>query len=238
MSNITESQNDEPTNTNIIPTSMGGFKKQKPLHDSKTSIKNPDVLDLLEDGKYIDKTKKLMFFLTSEDRMVCLRPRRIGKTTTINTISAIFEGHKYREWFKDTAIYNDHLENEKGEYIDNNGKLIEANSENEKVPVKYNWEAQPVFEFSFMGVVSTDDENETETNIITLIVLNAEKYGLVDELEKKVKGESIYSYLITLFSLLSKKFNKKKITVLIDEYDYAFHEYLYDNVGQFQKQKY
>eukprot|EP00477_Mikrocytos_mackini_P001241 GAHX01001327.1.p1 GENE.GAHX01001327.1~~GAHX01001327.1.p1 ORF type:complete len:431 (+),score=72.76 GAHX01001327.1:257-1549(+) len=168
--------------------------------------------------------------------MMCLRPCRMGKTTTLNTISAILQGNQYKELFKGTSIYNDYLKNERGEYIDNSGRPIKANSEDRIVPVKYNWEQRPVFEISFMEVVSAGDEKETVTNIITRIVSNAIRYGLEDELGGKVKGEYINSYLITLFSLLFYKFNKN-IIVLIDEYDHAFHEHLYDNVGKDQKKK-
>eukprot|EP00477_Mikrocytos_mackini_P001344 GAHX01001441.1.p2 GENE.GAHX01001441.1~~GAHX01001441.1.p2 ORF type:complete len:121 (+),score=18.70 GAHX01001441.1:43-363(+) len=98
MSNNTESRNNEPTNT--ARTNTGGLKKQRPLYDFNSTMKNTGIIKMLENGRYIDKTKTILFFLISTNRMICLRPRRMGKTTTIKTISAIARGGNIKNCLK------------------------------------------------------------------------------------------------------------------------------------------
>ena len=70
----------------------------------KIDTGNPNFEKLIEcNNIYIDKTKYLYDLLNDGGTYYfCCRPRRFGKTLTINTFEAIFKGRK--ELFKDLYI--------------------------------------------------------------------------------------------------------------------------------------
>ena len=53
---------------------------------------------------YVDKTKNILKLIDSGDYFFLSRPRRFGKTLTVDTLKHIFEGNK--ELFKDLYIYD------------------------------------------------------------------------------------------------------------------------------------
>ncbi|MDY6344665.1 MAG: AAA family ATPase [Sphaerochaetaceae bacterium] len=60
---------------------------------------NHDVVQFLRDGQegylHVDKTAYLHFFVRQEGNMCFLsRPRRFGKTLTVSTLEAIFQGRR------------------------------------------------------------------------------------------------------------------------------------------------
>lgn len=57
------------------------------------------------DRIYIDKTQTIYNLLTTQDKVFISRPRRFGKSLTINTIGTLFEKGK-DPYFKDTWIYD------------------------------------------------------------------------------------------------------------------------------------
>ncbi len=72
----------------------------------KIDIGNPNFEKLIESNNiYVDKTKYLYNLLNDGGTYYfCCRPRRFGKTLTINTLEAIFNGKK--ELFKGLYIYS------------------------------------------------------------------------------------------------------------------------------------
>ena len=67
---------------------------------------NHDVVQFLRDGQegylHVDKTAYLYHLVTGSDMYFLSRPRRFGKTLTVSTLEAIFQGK--RELFKGLAI--------------------------------------------------------------------------------------------------------------------------------------
>ena len=67
---------------------------------------NHDVVQFLRDGQegylYVDKTAYLYHLVTGSDMYFLSHPRRFGKTLTVSTLEAIFQGR--RELFKGLAI--------------------------------------------------------------------------------------------------------------------------------------
>ena len=60
---------------------------------------NHDVVQFLRDGQegylYVDKTAYLHSFVRQEGNMCFLsRPRRFGKTLTVSTLEAVFQGRR------------------------------------------------------------------------------------------------------------------------------------------------
>ena len=56
------------------------------------------------DGLYVDKTKSLLKLICSGSYFLLSRPRRFGKSLTIDTLEQIFKGNK--ELFKGLYIYD------------------------------------------------------------------------------------------------------------------------------------
>eukprot|EP00477_Mikrocytos_mackini_P001338 GAHX01001435.1.p1 GENE.GAHX01001435.1~~GAHX01001435.1.p1 ORF type:complete len:475 (-),score=94.96 GAHX01001435.1:49-1473(-) len=231
MTKHSKSSNSEHKSIGTISDYADEFKRQYPPSGRNPPFFNTNVPMLIKKKQYIDKTKQLMGFLTSSNIMACLRPRRMGKKFTINTIQAIAKGEEVKELLKDTALCTDYLENENGEYIDNNGEVIKANSNNEIVPVKYDWKTYPVFRISFIAAISKYNEKETYGDILGKISSSVFKYDLEDKLRKEVKGsKTIETYLTKVFELLVNSEGKEnKVIVLIDEYDTVFHDDEFDD---------
>ena len=58
----------------------------------------------LRNAVYVDKTKDIFYMLKQSDRIFLSRPRRFGKSLTLDTIGTLFE-FGVDPYFKDTWIY-------------------------------------------------------------------------------------------------------------------------------------
>ena len=65
---------------------------------------------ILRDRIYVDKTKYIFSLLRSHERVFFSRPRRFGKSLTLDTIGTLFE-YGVEPYFKDTWIYDKWSEN-------------------------------------------------------------------------------------------------------------------------------
>ncbi|MGN0902595.1 MAG: AAA family ATPase, partial [Succinivibrio sp.] len=58
-----------------------------------------------EDRIYVDKTETIYNLLKTQDKVLISRPRRFGKSLTLDTIGTLFE-KGVEPYFKDTWIYD------------------------------------------------------------------------------------------------------------------------------------
>ena len=72
----------------------------------KTISNSWSFTDFLDDNYiYIDKTENIYNLLKNEKRVFISRPRRFGKSLTLDTIGTLFE-NGVNPYFKDTWIYD------------------------------------------------------------------------------------------------------------------------------------
>ena len=79
--------------------------------EMKTIAEGQSLANLiLRDRIYVDKTKYIFSLLRSHERVFISRPRRFGKSLTLDTIGTLFE-YGVEPYFKDTWIYDKWSEN-------------------------------------------------------------------------------------------------------------------------------
>ena len=90
---------------NEIKSKENRFIKMKTIAEGQ-SLANL----ILRDRIYVDKTKYIFSLLRSHERVFISRPRRFGKSLTLDTIGTLFE-YGVEPYFKDTWIYDKWSEN-------------------------------------------------------------------------------------------------------------------------------
>eukprot|EP00477_Mikrocytos_mackini_P001372 GAHX01001470.1.p1 GENE.GAHX01001470.1~~GAHX01001470.1.p1 ORF type:complete len:674 (-),score=99.36 GAHX01001470.1:220-2241(-) len=196
-----------------------------------------NIIDMLQQGVYLDKTHMYLKLLVHRGNLFIIRPRRFGKTLLLNTIDKIACGGDYKEGFRNTYIYNGPLTNSNGKYIDNDRKLSE-------VPVKYNWSKYPVMRFGFLAMRDCSINSIIDSLLDQLDEIR-DRYSIQKEqleryldMENKPKrySEEENTYLENRMSIskrymkntiqlllgLDREIYQDKVVILVDEYDSIF----------------
>ena len=90
---------------NEIKSKENRFIKMKTIAEGQ-SLANL----ILRDRIYVDKTEYIFSLLRNNERVFISRPRRFGKSLTLDTIGTLFE-YGVEPYFKDTWIYDKWSEN-------------------------------------------------------------------------------------------------------------------------------
>ena len=123
-----------------------------------------------DDCIYVDKTKNIYELLSRENKVLITRPRRFGKTTTLDTIGTLFE-YGVDPYFQGTWIYD-----------------------------KWTSEpTYPVLRLNFLGF-DTSSLESFKSELNTTLKSFAQKYKITGYLECANPKETIKSLLDVLWS--------------------------------------
>ena len=168
--------------------------------------------ELVKDGYYyVDKTMYIeQLENLAEKRIMFLRPRKFGKTLFTSTLENYYDTKKKGEF---EILYGD-------TYIG-------------KKPTKLK-NSYYILKFNFSGIDTTNEETTIKgfkSKVQSSIKFFVEKYGLDFFVNNQEEAENILDDLIKAFKIQKKK---KKIYVIIDEYDHFANELLGFNTNQFK----
>ena len=155
---------------------------------------------------YIEKLEKL-----AEKRIMCLRPRKFGKTLFTSTLEFYYDinsKEKFENLFKDT-------------YIGKNPTKLKN--------------SYHILRFNFSGIDTSSEETTMKgfTNeVASSVKLFAERYGLDFYTNFEDMPENIINNLFKSFYVQK---GSEKIYVIIDEYDHFANELLSFNTAKFKE---
>ena len=131
---MTEDNSPYNSHMTIIPadSNIPDVYRSNKVKSFKTACFDTGVKKLLANYSYIDKTKEYMWLLSSSPKILLIRPRRFGKSTTLNFLEFICQGVESRQYFKGTYIYDQPWTDFENKYLDKEGDTIEINSEDDK----------------------------------------------------------------------------------------------------------
>lgn len=165
-----------------------------------------------EDYYYVDKTEYIeKLEALAEKRIMCLRPRKFGKTLFTSTLEYYYDINtksKFKELFKNTYIG--------------------------KHPTKLR-NSYHILKFNFSGIDTTNDENTIlgfKTIVQNSIQSFVLRYGIDFYVNPEQTAEGMLDSLFVAF--LTQKVNQK-IYVIIDEYDHFANELLGFNTSKFKE---
>eukprot|EP00477_Mikrocytos_mackini_P001636 GAHX01001762.1.p1 GENE.GAHX01001762.1~~GAHX01001762.1.p1 ORF type:complete len:417 (-),score=52.93 GAHX01001762.1:704-1954(-) len=175
-----------------------------------------------------------MMLISSNSNAILIRPRRFGKTITLNFLQLIFQGRSSKKYFKGTYIYDQPFINGYGQHLDKNGDIIkdEGITGTQKRAI-YQWPKHPVIYFNFKSIADQDFKI-ARYRIIQAIYRVAEQYGIKDRLEDPNSVIDMVTYFTQLINCLTKLGNgyKQSIVVLIDEFDAVFRDARFNTTKQ------
>eukprot|EP00477_Mikrocytos_mackini_P001317 GAHX01001412.1.p1 GENE.GAHX01001412.1~~GAHX01001412.1.p1 ORF type:complete len:526 (-),score=90.62 GAHX01001412.1:511-2088(-) len=238
---MTEHNTTEDNNliANLTDSNISDLYRPNKVKSFKIASCDNTVETLLRNNSFIDKTKEYMWLLSSSPKILLIRPRRMGKSTTLNFLKFICRGPESREFFKGTYIYNQPWTDFANQYIDIEGNTIKINSEEDKKRItKYPWHKYPVFMIDFK-IIGDTNVSVVKSGLIEAIYETAVEYGIQDMMKDPESVDSLRLYLTKLIILLTRLGNgyRNKVVVLIDEYDSIFMGYKYANETQKQEMK-
>ena len=159
--------------------------------EMKTIAEGQSLANLiLRDRIYVDKTKYIFSLLRSHERVFISRPRRFGKSLTLDTIGTLFE-YGVEPYFKDTWIYDKWSEN-----------------------------TYPVLRLNFLEFKKDDIEIFKRQFVETISKFarkHKSKFAKDNNIEDYAEDKEPLVSLQRLFAPLVK--NRRHIVILIDEYD-------------------
>ena len=165
-----------------------------------------------EDYYYVDKTEYIEKIEDlAEKRIMCLRPRKFGKTLFTSTLEYYYDINtksKFKELFKNTYI---------GEH---------------PTKLRNNYH---ILKFNFSGIDTSSDENTIlgfKTIVQNSIQAFILRYGIDFYVNPEQTAEGMLDSLFVAF--LTQKVNQK-IYVIIDEYDHFANELLGFNTSKFKE---
>ena len=167
---------------------------------------------ITQDYYYVDKTKYIEIIENLAERnIMCLRPRKFGKTLFISTLEYYYDistKSKFKNLFKDT-------------YIGKNPTKLKN--------------SYHILKFNFSGIDTASEESTMKgfTNeVASSVKLFVEKYGLDFYTNFDDQPENILNNLFKAFYIQK---NERKIYVIIDEYDHFANELLSFNTSKFKE---
>ena len=160
---------------------------------------------------YVDKTIYIgQLENLAEPYIMFLRPRKFGKTLFTSTLENYYDikkADKFEKLYKNT-------------YIGKNPTKLKN--------------SYHILKFNFSGIDTANEETTIKgfkNEVASSIHLFVEKYGMDFYINLESEAENILDNLIKAFSIQKKK---KKIYVIIDEYDHFANELLGFNTNQFK----
>ena len=158
--------------------------------------------ELVEDGYYyVDKTMYIEKLENlAEKRILFLRPRKFGKTLFTSTLENYYDFKKADEFEK---LY-------RNTYIGKNPTKLKN--------------SYHILKFNFSGIDTTNEETTMKgfrKEVASSINVFVQKYGLDFYINTDDEAENILDNLIKAFNIQK---SKKKIYVIIDEYDHFANE--------------
>eukprot|EP00477_Mikrocytos_mackini_P002633 GAHX01003012.1.p1 GENE.GAHX01003012.1~~GAHX01003012.1.p1 ORF type:complete len:479 (-),score=59.14 GAHX01003012.1:432-1868(-) len=193
----------------------------------QSSLSQTEPKALLRSRSFLDKTKQYLSIITCNPRIILIRPRRFGKTVTLDFLKLIFQGPSSRQYFEGTYIYDQPMIDIDGNYIDERGNAItDKGSAGISKRVIYQWPKHPIIHFDFK-YIADEDSKMVKRRILISIYQIAEQYGISDKFEDPntvVDMATYIKHLILHLTCLGNEY-ESTVIVLIDEFDAVFRDF-------------
>ncbi|XP_065220694.1 uncharacterized protein LOC135845794 [Planococcus citri] len=196
-----------------------------------------DFIDLVKQPYYVDKSYLVLEFLHHRNEQNFITyPRQFGKTVNIKMLKTFFQaevnssGHikpynqtNAYEIFKSSKLFQNHpdvIRDHMAQYpvlfFDFKLNITKEITRQQVVRILNERISQSFSEYEWMRNVELDDVSECSTvpELVNLIDGNLNEHEL--------------KYSILSFSIMLQKYFKRQVIVLVDDYDYAFLNAVYD----------